>query len=180
MQINAMDRWAPGYTQSELDAAQERYGLNFPPDLIALFLEKQPREGYRWNIEDHRIREMLEWPLEALLFDVDHGLWWPGWGKRPEDISLRHGIVREALAQAPRLIPILSHRFLPETPSEAGNPVFSMHGFDTVYYGANLSQYFVNEFGGTYNVGPVRYIPFWSDIAEGHDQTFTGAPYVGS
>lgn len=53
-----------------------------------------------------------------------------------------------------------------------------MHGFDTVYYGANLSQYFVNEFGGTYNIGPVRHIPFWSDITEGHDQTFTGAPYV--
>ena len=41
-----------------------------------------------------------------------------------------------------------------------------MHGFDTVDYGSNLSEYFENEFGGHHVVGTVRHIALWSDIAE--------------
>ena len=87
-------------------------------------------------------------------------------------------MVRSVLAHAPRLIPILSHRFIPETPNAAGNPVFSMHGFDTIYYGANLDEYFANEFGGSHILNGIaqadytledtlalRIIPFWSDLA---------------
>lgn len=37
---------------------------------------------------------------------------------------------------------------------------------DVIYYGANLAEYFANEFGGTYQVGPVRRIPFWSEIVD--------------
>jgi hypothetical protein len=113
-----------------------------------------------------------------LLFGVDNGLWWPGWGERPVQQDARHEIVRDAVRQAPRLIPILSHRFIPETPSEIGNPIFSMHGFDTIYYGADLAEYFANEFGGMHVVGTTRRISFWSDLAEGHEHVFTGAPYV--
>jgi hypothetical protein len=38
--------WAEGYTQSELDFAQERYDPAFPPDLIALLLDKRPVPAY--------------------------------------------------------------------------------------------------------------------------------------
>ena len=48
-----------------------------------------------------------------------------------------------------------------------------MHGFDTIYYGANLNEYFENEFGGArnafgkvHNIGPTRHISFWSDIID--------------
>jgi len=44
-----------------------------------------------------------------------------------------------------------------------------MHGFDTIYYGANLLEYFENEFGRRHVIGAVRHIPFWSDIAERHE-----------
>lgn len=37
--------WTDGYTQGELDTAQERYGLRFPPDLAALLLERRPIDG---------------------------------------------------------------------------------------------------------------------------------------
>ena len=54
-----------------------------------------------------------------------------------------------------------------------------MHGFDTIYYGANLEEYFANEFDGTLfklnGIAPADYtledtlglrlIPFWSDLA---------------
>ena len=184
-----MERWGPGYSQSQIDDAQERYGVRFPPDLIELFLNRRPLEGYDWDREDPRIREMLEWPLEYLLFDVDNGSWLLDWGDKPESAEECREIVRGLVACAPRLIPILSHRFIPEVPSVTGNPVFSMHGFDTIYYGANLDEYFDNEFGGKlllngkkpedYDLQDtlmLRRIPFWSDLALNHGRWIVEEP----
>jgi hypothetical protein len=165
-QLRLMDHWAPGYTQGELDEAQERYAVRFPPDLIGLLLERQPANGYNWKGEDARIRRMLRWPLEMLLFDVEQGFWWPEWGERPSLTEERMEVVENAIRDVPKLIPLLSHRFIPEEPNEEGNPVFSMHGFDTIYYGANLTEYFRNEFQGMHQIGSTRHIPFWSDIVE--------------
>jgi hypothetical protein len=50
-----MDKWIAGYTQSELDEAQERYDLRFPADLVALLLERQPARGYDWRGENPHI-----------------------------------------------------------------------------------------------------------------------------
>ena len=161
-----MDDWTTGYTRAELDDAQFRYNLRFPPDLIALFLDRQPARGYNWAIEDHRIREMLSYPLEMLGFDVEHGFWWRDWGERPGTEGERLEVLRDALARAPRLIPLIGHRFIPEEPLLAGNPVFSMHGCDTIYYGADLDEYFDNEFNRRYVIGAVRHIQFWSDLVE--------------
>jgi len=169
LQVILMRSWLPGYSQRELDEAQERYSLRFPPDLIELFLERRPALGYSWNMEDNRIREMLSWPLGMLLSDVEQGFWWPDWGMKPHDFRERAEVVREALSVAPRLIPIIGHRFIPEAPQEAGNPVFSMYGFDTIYYGSNLAEFFSNEFQGKHEVGATRHIPFWSDLVERFD-----------
>jgi hypothetical protein len=57
--------WAPGYSQASLDAAQEKYGLAFPPDVIALFRDRRPVLGYDWRSDDAEIREMLKWPLDG-------------------------------------------------------------------------------------------------------------------
>jgi hypothetical protein len=161
-----MERWAKGYTQAELNLAQERYGLRFPPDLVELLLDRRPVEGPDWRSDDKAIRQMLRWPFDLLLFDVDHGAWWPDWGARPKRRTEQIEVLKDALDRAPRLIPLVSHRFLPETPAKSGNPVFSMHGFDTIYYGANLKEYFANEYEGGRELGPVRRIPFWSDVVE--------------
>lgn len=178
LQTRSMHSWSTGYKQAELDEAQERYDLQFPPDLIELFLEKQPTLGYNWRIEDSRIRRMLSWPLMKLLSGVEDGFWWPSWGPRPEIQNARAELVTAALAAAPRLIPILGHRFIPESPSRAGNPVFSMYGFDTVYYGADLKEYFINEFEGKHGIGSPRRIPFWSDLVERFDEAY--AYYAGT
>jgi hypothetical protein len=172
--LTRMTYWTSGFTQSELDQAQERYDIRFPPDLAAFLLDRRPADGgYDWSTDDHRIDKMLAWPTELLLFDVENGLWWPGWGERPAEKDARAEVVRDAIRRVPKLIPIFNHRFIPQTPDIAGNPVFSMHGFDTIYYGANLNEYFENEFGGArnelgkvHNIGPTRYISFWSDIVD--------------
>ncbi|MFL9839433.1 hypothetical protein ABS767_00535 [Sphingomonas sp. ST-64] len=171
-----MSDWKSGYSRSELDQAQDRYDVRFPSDLYALLLDRNPARGYAWDREDPTIRHMLAWPLDCLLFDVDHGSWWPAWGERPIDRMARHEVVRDAIRAAPKLIPILGHRFLPATPDEAGNPVFSMHGFDTIQYGANLAEYFSKEFCGTHHDGASRRIAFWSDLAEEPERVIVHDP----
>jgi hypothetical protein len=160
--------WAEGYTQAELDAAQEKYGLIFPPDLVASFRDRRPVLGYDWRSDDPEIRAMLKWPLEGLLFDVEHnGLWEPEWGRRPSSEGERAEVVTKVVGDAPKLIPLVSHRYLPEEPHEVGNPVFSVVQSDVIYYGADLADYFEREFGDPSRPLPhaVKPIRFWSDLA---------------
>ena len=90
---------------------------------------------------------MLDWPLQGCLFDVEHnGFWLPEWGKRPELLSDAFKIATEMIAEAPKLIPIYSHRFVSEEPHEVGNPVLSVHQMDIIYYGFDLDDYLRHEF----------------------------------
>jgi hypothetical protein len=162
-------RWTKGYTQSELDRAQHRFGLIFPPDLIALLRRKRPVDGHDWT-DDRAIRRALDWPFEGLRESVRDGkLWWPEWGKLPSSAHVREQVLREVVSRAPKLIPLIAHRYLPEQPHEAGNPVFSIYGIDAIYYGANLKDYFEREFTGWSSKSwpaNIKRIPFWSDLVE--------------
>ena len=164
-----LSKWDKGYTKAELEAAQEKFGLIFPPDLITLFLEKRPVGGHDWR-DEAAINRMISWPFESLLFDMEHnGLWWSEWGERPIAAESRIEILRRVVSRAPRLIPLYRHRFLPELPHEAHNPVFSVYGEDTIVYGANLDDYFNREFAASHNqprLENIKYIPFWSDLVE--------------
>jgi hypothetical protein len=168
---NAMkpDQWTKGYTQAELDRAQRRFGLAFPPDLVALLRRKRPVEGHDWT-DDRAIRRALDRPFNGLLTCVEDGrLWWPEWGRLPSSARAREQVLREVVSLAPKLIPLIGHRYLPEQPHETGNPVFSIFYTDAIYYGANLKDYFEREFTG-WNSRPwptqIKYVPFWSDLVE--------------
>ena len=162
-------KWAKGYTKTELDDAQEKFGLVFPPDLLALLRDRRPLDGHLWT-DEVAIRRMLDWPFEGLLFDVEHNhLWWLEWGEKPVSPDARKEILRSVVSRAPKLIPLISHRYLPEEPHEPGNPVFSVYQADVIYYGADLIDYFEREFAGwSHRPWPdqIKYIPFWSDLVE--------------
>jgi hypothetical protein len=167
--------WAEGYTQSELDTAQAKYDLVFPPDLVALLRDRRPVLGYDWRSDDKEIRDMLKWPLRGLLSDVENNaLWWPEWGDRPETAEARSEVLTKVISDAPKLIPLLSHRYLPAEPHEAGNPVFSVFHSDTIYYGADLADYFEREFVTEHEFEvrnrpwprPIKRIRFWSDLVD--------------
>lgn len=161
--------WAEGYTQSELDDAQAKYGLVFPPDLVALFRDRRPVLGYDWRTDDKEIRDMMKWPLEGLIFDLENNaLWWPEWGERPSTPEARAEVLTNVVNAAPKLIPLVSHRYLPADPHETGNPVFSVYQADTIYYGADLADYFEREFGNADRPWPqrIKHIRFWSDLVE--------------
>lgn len=159
--------WTTGYTAAELDRAQTRFNLAFPPDLIDLLLDRQPVGGPNWN-DEQDVRSRLAWPFEGLLFDVEEGaLWWTEWGVRPDDPGERAEVLRAIVARAPRLIPIFSHRYLPATPCLRGNPVFSVHQSDVIPYGADLEDYIDREQDG-WGSKPwpetLREIDFWSEV----------------
>ncbi|MBS0478479.1 MAG: hypothetical protein JSR79_04180, partial [Proteobacteria bacterium] len=141
--------WLAGYTAGELDTAQETFDLKFPPDLIELLRDRRPLHGYDWRTDYEAIRAILRWPLEGMLFDIENNMFWLSeWGDRPARESERAEVAAAAVANAPKLIPLIGHRLLPTEPCEAGNPVFSIYQTDIIYYGANLTHYFDNEFGG--------------------------------
>jgi hypothetical protein len=161
--------WTIGYTQGELDTAQDRYALTFPPDLIELLMDRRLADSFDWRTDHEIVRDRLDWPLEGLWFDVQYsGLWWPEWGAKPAGADDQKAVLRNIVERAPKLIPIFSHRYLPEEPHEAGNPVLSVYQADVIYYGANLMDYIDREFIDPHRPmqGDIKRIRFWSDMID--------------
>ena len=162
-----------GLSSGELDHAEKRFGFQFPPDLADLLREGLPAgSGYpRWRDPDAALETQLAWPLEGLLFDVEHSTFWvPEWGPRPSDTSAAKAIASAAIKEAPTLVPVCGHRYVPAEPSDAGNPVFSVYQSDIIYYGHDLASYFEAELGSGYErairFDAIRPIRFWGRVEE--------------
>ena len=159
-----------GLSDAEADAVEQGLGIRFPPDLRALLAAGLPRgEGFPdWRAEPaESLRARIEAPARGVLFDVEHNAaWLQEWGERPADPAEALRVAREHLAQAPPLIPVYAHRYIPAEPSEPGNPVFSVHQSDIVVYGADLAAYLAAEFGDAQpdSAPAPRHIRVWSDL----------------
>ncbi len=160
-----------GLTDAEVATAEGRFGFRFPPDLKA-FLQTALPVGVRfpnWRSGgESSLRDWLDLPRRGILFDIEHnGFWLEEWGPRPQTLDEANRIANSLIDAAPRLIPIFIHRMMPADPHLPGNPVFSVHQTDIIYYGADLRHYFGHEFmagtGGA--VWPpaesIRRIEFW-------------------
>ena len=158
--------WDDGFSRLELEEAQKRYNFIFPINLFELLCERRKRGGYDWSSDISDLRDAFLWPFETLFWHVEHDYWWPQWGKRPNTDSSRKDCLREFLLTVPKLIPIRGQRFIPETPSTRGNPVFSVRGFDVIYYGSNVVEFFLNELTGSSFLGPTTYVQPWGDLAD--------------
>jgi hypothetical protein len=64
---------------------------------------------------------------------------------------------------------------MPDSPLEAGNPVFSVYQTDIIYYGENLENYLRNEFREAFGITSrtfvvsstdLREIEFWSGLLD--------------
>ena len=157
-----------GLTDDELHEAEEHYNFKFPPDLREFLKVAMP-----WGLpfpnwrdkDDQYIFETLDLPFHGMLFDVENnGFWLSEWGPKPSDNDQARKIVERHVAEAPRLIPIYSHRMIPDRPHEAGNPVFSVHQTDIIHYGFDIDDYFRHEFnllGRRQWPDTIRHIDFW-------------------
>lgn len=163
-----------GYSQTELDDVQAKWNLRFPPDLIELLRERRPlidhRDCFDWVTADPKlIRFWLDWPFEGYWRTVQRsGAWWPEWGERPRRLGEQREKLRGIFADAPTLIPLCGHSFIPDEPGETGNPVFSVFHSDIVHYGANLLDWLARECwepGAPPNrpLQLIREIRFWGD-----------------
>jgi hypothetical protein len=168
------DRVDPGLTDAEVSAIEDRFQFVFPPDLRAVLQFALPvgKCFPDWrNDSEEALRRRLDWPLDGMWFDVRNKVFWPReWGVKPVSEDEQFEIVRHAVHQAPRLIPIFSHRYIPAEPSEAGNPVLSVYQTDIIYYGDDLADYFRREFGmplPELAAREPRRIRFWTDVLEG-------------
>jgi hypothetical protein len=156
-----------GLTDVEVAATEARFAFRFPPDLRA-FLQTALPSGPRfpnWRSgEEESLRDWLDLPRRGILFDIEHGFWLEEWGPRPDSLEEACRVATELVATAPKLIPIYGHRMMPDEPHLPGNPVFSVHQTDIIYYGFDLADYLRHEFhlaGREPWPERVRAIRFW-------------------
>jgi hypothetical protein len=165
-----------GLSQAEIQELEQRYGFVFPPDLKDFLMFALPvSKGFlNWRQADNvEIVKSLHWPYEGMCFDIEsNSFWLEEWGQRPASLDEAFAIAGKAIEHAPALIPIYGHRYMPDRPDEAGNPVFSVYQTDIVYYGCDLADYLENEFSyyfgrsGYSLKGEIKRIEFWSQFAE--------------
>jgi hypothetical protein len=134
-----------GLTDSEVVAAESRFSFRFPPDMRAFLQAGLPcnDDFPDWRDGDEaRLHEWLDLPRRGILFDIEHnGFWLKEWGQRPQQVDEAIRIASELVASTPKLIPVYKHRMIPSEPHLAGNPVFSVHQTDIIYYGLDLRDY---------------------------------------
>jgi hypothetical protein len=173
----------PGLTDEEFTRVERDYDLEFADDHRAFLAaglplnrpaEKGQTRAKPWP--DWRdgspgdLHQQLGWPVEGALFDVgNNALWHPSWGQRPVELSQALSTARRHLAQAPAMIPVYAHRYLPAGQGTYGHPVLSMYQTDIIIYGHDLADYVDNEFGSAERrIGadwtPPPMVPFWSEF----------------
>jgi hypothetical protein len=163
---------AEGLSDQEVVRIEHTYKFRFPPDLRALLQYVLPVADAFPNWRDaseESLRSRLAWPADGICFDIEHaGFWMAEWGLRPADLATACQIARREIAKAPKLIPIYAHRYIPDEPHLAGNPIFSVYQTDIIYYGRDLAHYFANEFASPrppWVAVSARPIRFWDQVA---------------
>lgn len=175
--------FGPGLTEPEFARIERDFGFEFADDHRAFLaaglpLNTSPQAGgarYRqwpdWRGGDpDDLRQQLGWPVEGALFDVTHNvLWHPSWGERPADPGQAIQAARWHLSQAPTMIPVYAHRYLPAGHGTYGHPVLSICQTDIIVYGTDLASYITSEFSGSgwslpADWTPPPMVPFWSEF----------------
>lgn len=162
-----------GLTYDEIIKIEEIYGIQFPKSLKAFLMEGLPISNgfYNWrNVEQNNInfiKKMITTPIETIDELAEEVYWCDDWGEEPENEMDIARMVREKLKNAPKLLPIYAHRYMPMI-SDEQPPIVSIHNIDIIYYGETLEDYFQVEFGkknqNEIDFENIKSIPFWSDI----------------
>lgn len=162
-----------GLTLDELKQIENIYQIKFPGSLREFLMMALPisKGFYNWrNMQDDNvqfIKNIINKPLSDIYNMAEEVYWCDDWGEEPEDEVVISKKVRERLKEAPKLLPIYAHRYMPMI-LDGNPPIISIHDLDIIYYGKNLEDYLYVEFGNKTqneiefeNITP---IPFWSDI----------------
>ncbi|MGQ5259592.1 hypothetical protein ACTWLT_02425 [Micromonospora sp. ZYX-F-536] len=177
-----------GLTDAEFDRIEREHGFEFADDHRAFLAAGLPvwqpyEEGQTWeqpwpdwrNADPEALREHLAWPVDCLLWDVQHGHWRQEWGDLPETTQEAVAVARLRLTDVPAMVPVYAHRFLPAGRGTAAHPVLSMRGWDIIYYGTDLLDYIGQEFqeprpDRADDWNPQATVPFWRDYLRASDE----------
>ncbi|MBO9728553.1 MAG: hypothetical protein J7623_07950 [Chitinophaga sp.] len=163
-----------GMTDEQIDEVEERYGFTFTPD-HRLFLKilhtidrkervyeyygSEEGEYYEcsfmrnWLTDDEDIKPRLNSVYDRILKDVIANKFWiNSWGTRSGNVEERVNIFNEKYAKAPRLVPVIAHRYQVADLSLETNPVLSILGTDIVYYGTDFRHYLLKELSEHLNI----------------------------
>lgn len=169
-------RFEQGLSDAELADLEATFAFRIPPDLRFLLQCALPAGDLfpDWRGSKEQLQKVLSWPSVGILFDVEHdGFWAPSWGARPTNLDSALAKAREILTEAPALIPICSHRYIPTEPEASGNPILSVYQTDIILYGNDLPSYFHKEFRvplpGWAASSPCP-IPFWDELVWLNDE----------
>lgn len=162
-----------GLSAEELVQIEKIYNIQFPKSLREFLMAILPisKGFYNWRdtTQDNvnYINKVMQAPFFDLVDLVEEIYWCDGWGIKPREKEIFEKEVKKRLNEAPKLIPIFAHRYMPMIPAE-NPPILSVCGVDIIYYGENLENYFEIEFGKrkqeTIEVCMIEPIPFWSDL----------------
>lgn len=162
-----------GLTADEFKQIQDVYDLEFPKPLQDFLGNILPvsKGFYNWrnfnreNIEF--IRNCMKSPIEYICNQTNEVDWCDSWGIEPNDIRIREDEIKKKALEAPKLIPIYHHRYMPLGHFNS-YPILSIHGVDVIYYGKDLEDYIMNEFGdmnrGRLDFKTIQKVPFWTDL----------------
>jgi hypothetical protein len=169
-------RLAEGLSSEELAGIERRFDFAFSQDHAALLTLAVP-VGDRWadwRGPAEELRPLMAWPIDGLLFDVENNAFWArSWGPRPDVDAQAIDEARRHLLSWPKLVPLFSHRYMPAAPAPSRAPVFSVYQADVIYYGADLHDYLLREFGGRRGAveGVTHPVEPWSNLAMGCDDS---------
>jgi hypothetical protein len=164
-----------GLSTREFTRIEKLHGFQFPPDLRDFLACGLPRgkEWPKWRRPaSNDVAFRLAWPTDGVLYDVRSGFWLSDWGKRPGTKDEACAFAEAACRDAPKLIPIYGHRYMPAEPCTPGNPVLSTYQTDIIYYGSDLRDYLQAEFVESrtvHDTSACRQVPLWSRIMDYED-----------
>lgn len=167
-----------GLSDEEVQQIENKFNLNFPPDLRDFLQKELPisdgfinwRLGLQSKSEAMDIRKRIDWPFSGIVFDIEHNAFWmEEWGEKSSDLNKNIMVAEIYYETYPKMIPIYSHRYIPSEPHKTGNPVFSIYQTDIIYYGYDLAHYFAHEFHFELSdkfpiINAPNHIDFWGDI----------------
>ncbi|MBC1797159.1 SMI1/KNR4 family protein [Listeria booriae] len=167
---------APGLTEDEIRKCEKIFDIKFPPALKNLLKEVLPISKEFINWRDHskrnvlQIKKRLDWPWEGIVFDIEENDFWvQSWGVKPDLVTERIRIAKEKYDVAPKLVPIYSHRYMPE----GSEQVLSVYQTDIIFYGTTLLEYFQIELDWKpyerMDFENIKAIPFWTEIIDANN-----------
>jgi len=163
----------PGLKEKDFKHIESAFKAKLPEDYKKFLNHGVPTgKGFPdWYHPKKEAKNTRKWIDRAFRFDIEENNYWL------DEFGIKPSQSREATRRAlkiirkwPTLFPVYSHRFIPSDPAKSDNPVISLHQVtDSIIYGANLEEYFMNEFKKDNDVHIKRTntsIPYWGDALD--------------